>query len=272
MQKTLFRTALLALAALGLIAGTAHAQLSDIQESGTATFVMSGEYPPFSMPDDAGGMIGFDVDVARELAARLGVEPEIVKASFSSIVGGIQAGRYDVSVASHARTPERERAVTFLDFPYYYSGAQLFVPADSPYSTYEELKEAGATIAVDLGGTNQQWLEEDGYPSVATYSGVQESLIAVRTGRADAIFTSPVVGNLAIRDEGFDLKPIDDLLFEENAWITIANDQPELKAALEAALQEMLEDGTLMEISERWIGGDIVTPPSESGSESGEAN
>lgn len=256
-------TAALAAFAL-LLAGVASAQLSAIQERGSASFVMSGAYPPFSMPAEDGSMVGFDADVAAELAERLGIEAEIEQAPFSSIVAGVQTGRYDVSVASHAKTEERAQAVQYLDFPYYYSGAQLFVPSDSEYESFEDLQEAGAPIAVDVGGTNQQWLEEQGYPNIATYEGVQESLVAVRTGRAAAIFTSPIVGNLAIRDQGFDLKPIDGLLFEENAWITIAQDQPELKAALEEALRAMQEDGTLEAISMEWIGADITTPPSES--------
>lgn len=257
-HTNLFLTLLLSLGLSAL--ATASAGLEALQESGEATFVMSGEYPPFSMPDEDGNMIGFDADVATELAARLGVEPVLQQAEFSSIIGGVQAGIFDITVASHARTEERARAVEFIG-PYYYSGAQLFVRDDSDFETYEDLREAGATIAVDLGGTNQQWLEEDGYPNIATYSGVQDSLQAVLSGRADAIFTSPIVGNLAIRDQDIAIKPVDELLFQENAWVTIAFDQPDLRAAIEQALNDMREDGTLQEISERWIGADIVTPP-----------
>lgn len=244
------------------LTSVSFANLEDILAEGEAVFVMSGEYPPFSMPDEDGNMIGFDADVATELAARLGVEPVLRQAEFSSIIAGLQAGAFDVSVASHARTAEREQAVQFMDEPYYYSGAQVFVASDSDFTSIEEMAEAGATLAVDLGGTNQQYLEGIDYPSVATYSGVQDSLLAVASGRAEGVFTSPIVGNLAIL-EGRDLKPIGGLVFEESAWVTIANNQPELQAALNEALDAMRADGTLLEISQRWIGGDIVTPPSE---------
>jgi ABC-type amino acid transport substrate-binding protein len=245
-----------------LLPAVAFADLESIQEEGEVTLVMSGGYPPFSMIDEDGDLIGFDADVAVALAERLGVEPVLQQAEFATIIAGIQAGAFDISVASHARTEERARAVTFTDDPYYYSGAQLFVPTDSEFSSYEELREAGAAIAVDLGGTNQQWLEDDGYPNITTYSGVQESLLAVQSGRAAAIFTSPIVGNLAIREQELDLQPIDELLFQENAYITIANNQPELKAAIEEALDAMREDGTLAAISEEWVGADITSPPS----------
>lgn len=254
-----FRLALASFLVALLAAPLAFADLPELQERGYAIFVMSGEYPPFSMPDEDGNMIGFDADVARALAERLGVEPRLQQAEFSSIIAGVQTGAFDITVASHARTPERERAVTFSDVPYYYGGGQLFVRDDTDYQSLDDLREANAAIAVDLGGTNQQWLEENGYPNIATYSGVQDSLLAVASGRADAIFTNPTVGYLAIQ-EGQPLRAIEGLLFEENAWITVANGNPQLIEAINQAIRDMREDGTLLEISMEWIGGDIVTP------------
>jgi polar amino acid transport system substrate-binding protein len=258
-----FRTLMAALAtALLLVAGPALAQ-SPIDD-GVLTVAMSCGYPPFSMPAEEGGCEGFDADVATALAEELGVEVEIVQAQFSGIIGGVQAGRFDASVASHARTPEREQAVTFLDSPYYYGGGQFFAPADSEYDDFETLLAEGGTVAVDRGGTNQQWLEDNGYEdNTATYADVPTSLQAIRAGNADAIFTNPIVGNQAFRTSGMEMKPISGLVFEENAWITIADGQPAFKATLEEALNTLREDGTLLEISQEWIGGDIVTPPSE---------
>ena len=253
-----FTRLILCLLIFGLV--PAALALDRIQEQGYAIFVMSGEYPPFSMPDEDGNMIGFDADVARELAARLGVEARLQQAEFASIIGGIQTGAFDVTVASHARTPEREQAVTFSDVPYYFGGGKMFVRDDTDYHSLDDLSAANAAIAVDLGGTNQQWLEDQGYPNIDTYSGVPDSLLAVASGRAEAIFTNPVVGYMAIQ-EGQPLRPIEGLLFEENAWITVQNGRDDLIAAINQAISDMREDGTLLEISERWLGGDIVTPP-----------
>ncbi len=245
-----------------LLLPSAFANLEDIQERGYAIVVMSGEYPPFSMPDEAGNMIGMDADVATEIAARLGVEARLQQAEFSTIVGGIQSGAYDFSVASHAATEERMRAVAFSDTPYYYSGGQMFIHEDLDYANLDEMAADNAAIAVDLGGTNQHYLEDIGYPNVDTYSGIQDSLLAVGSGRAAGVFTSPIVGFIAM-DEGQPIKPIDGLIFEENAFVLLAHGNDDLEAAINQALQDMREDGTLLEISMRWIGGDIVTPPAE---------
>lgn len=231
-------------------------------EDGVLTVAMSGGYPPFSMPAEDGTIIGFDADTAHELGDLLGVEVEIVQAEFSGIIGGVQAGRFDASIASHARTPEREQAVTYLDIPYYYGGGQFFVPADSPYDSFEALIEDGGTIAVDRGGTNQQWLEDNGYgDNTATYADVPTSLQAIQAGNAEAIFTNPIVGSQAFQTAGMAMEPLGGLVFQENAWITIADGQPGFKRLLELALQELQQNGTMQVLSERWIGLDIVTPP-----------
>ncbi len=251
-----------AFVALALMVPAAFAELADIQAKGTAVVAMSGEYPPFSMPDDSGQMIGFDADVARELAKRLGVDARLQQAEFATIVGGVQAGTFDFSVASHSITPERQQAVEFSEVPYYYGGGQMFIHTDYDYASIEEMAEANAPIAVDLGGTNQQYLESIDYPRIDTYSGVQDSLLAVASGRAHAIFTNPVVGYEAV-EAGQPVKAMEGLVFEENAYVLMAKNQPELAAAINQALRDMREDGTLLEISMKWIGGDIVTPPAE---------
>jgi ABC-type amino acid transport substrate-binding protein len=260
-KKNLFRSTLVLLGALILLP-VALADLSDIQAKGTATIAMSGEYPPFSMPDENGEMIGMDADVARELAKRLGVEPILQQAEFSSIIAGIQSGAFDFSVASHSVTEERKKAVTFSDIPYYYGGGQMFIHKDLDYTSLDEMAADNAVIAVDLGGTNQQYLESVNYPRIDTYSGVQDELLAVASGRAAAIFTNPVVGFEAVK-AGQPIKAMPGLIFEENAYVLMAKGSSDLEAAINQALRDMRADGTLLEISMKWIGGDIVTPPSE---------
>ncbi|MEX2501122.1 MAG: transporter substrate-binding domain-containing protein [Trueperaceae bacterium] len=247
-----------------LLVGFGSVQAQTPIDDGVLTVSMSGGYPPFSMPREDGSLQGFDADVAAAIADYLDVELEIVQAEFSGIIAGVQTGRFDASIASHARTSEREAAVRFLETPYYYGGGQFFAPADSEYDDWTEIIEDGGTVAVDRGGTNQFWLEDNGYDEVvATYAGVPESLQAIRAGQADAIFTNPIVGNQAFQQTGMEMKPISGLVFEENAWITIRDGNDEFFDMLNDAMDALRADGTLHEISESWIGGDIVTPPGQ---------
>lgn len=138
MTTVLKYASLLSALALGA-ASVAHADLADIKKRGELRVVMSGEYPPFSQPGPDGGLVGFDVDVAREIGRRLGVKVNVIKAEFPSIIAGLQAGQFDMAVASQSKTPERERAVDFLSRPYYYDGFQLFVPANSTATSLNTL-------------------------------------------------------------------------------------------------------------------------------------
>lgn len=99
-------------------------------EEGKFTFAASGEYAPFSVTDGSGKMTGFDIDVANEVAKRLGLEPSQKKFKFAGIVEGVKTGRFDAAVASHTITDERKEHVAFTT-PYYYSGPQIFVRPDS---------------------------------------------------------------------------------------------------------------------------------------------
>jgi ABC-type amino acid transport substrate-binding protein len=249
--------ALVGLVALGAVAlGVAHSELADVKSRGELRIVMSGEYPPFSQPGSGGALEGFDVDVGNELAKRLGVKPRIIKAEFSSIIAGIQAGNFDVAVASQSKTPERAKAVDFTTKPYYFDGAQLFVPKDSKATSLESLN--GAPVAVALGTTFEKFLRERKYPNIVTFSGEQEIYLALGAGRVAGMVTTRTVGGVAIK-KGQALKAAGPVLQQDNPYITFALNQPQLKAALDKALEDMRRDGTMKRISQKWLSLDVTT-------------
>jgi len=253
LKSRLFLGAVLALSAPSV----AHADLADIKKRGELRVVMSGEYPPFSQPGPGGELVGFDVDVAREIGRRLGVKVRVIKAEFPSIIAGLQAGQFDLAVASQSKTSERERAVDFLSRPYYYDGFQLFVPAGSSARNLDALGQA--PVAVAQGTVFEKFLRDRKYPNVATYSGEQEIFLALAAGRAAGMITTRTVGNVAIKN-GQKLKAAGPVLQQDNPYITLGKNQPRLKAAVEKALATMRVDGTLKRISVKYLGSDITTP------------
>ncbi|BDP43442.1 amino acid ABC transporter substrate-binding protein (plasmid) [Deinococcus aetherius] len=256
MTTVLKYASLLSALALGA-ASVAHADLADIKKRGELRVVMSGEYPPFSQPGPDGGLVGFDVDVAREIGRRLGVKVNVIKAEFPSIIAGLQAGQFDMAVASQSKTPERERAVDFLSRPYYYDGFQLFVPANSTATSLNTL--GGAPVAVAQGTVFEKFLRDRKYPNVATYSGEPEIYLALGAGRAGGMITTRTVGSVAIKN-GQKIKAAGPVLQQDNPYITVGKNQPQLKAAVERALNAMRVDGTLKNISLKYLGADITTP------------
>lgn len=113
--------------------------LERVKEAGKLQFAMSGGYPPFNYFTENDELTGFDVEVGKEVAKRLGVEYEPVTTDWSGILEGLRAGRYDGIFGSMAITDERLEVVDFTD-PYYYSGAQLIVRQDSTITGPEDLK------------------------------------------------------------------------------------------------------------------------------------
>jgi ABC-type amino acid transport substrate-binding protein len=118
---------------------SADKSLKKIQDAGKIRFAMSGGYPPFNYYNDKNELVGFDVDIARAIAKKLGVEFEPVTTDWNGIIEGLRAGRYDGILGSMAVTEERLKVVDFSD-PYYYSGAQLMVSKDSGINGPEDLK------------------------------------------------------------------------------------------------------------------------------------
>ncbi|WP_216327622.1 transporter substrate-binding domain-containing protein [Deinococcus aestuarii] len=256
MTKVLKYASLLSALALGA-ASVAHAELADVKRRGELRVVMSGEYPPFSQPATSGGLEGFDVDVANEIGKRLGVKTTVIKADFSSIIAGIQSGQFDLGVASQSKTPEREKAIDFLSRPYYYDGFQLFVPKSSTATSLGTL--GGKPVAVALGTVFEKFLRDRKYSNVVTYSGEQEIFQALGTGRAAGMITTRTVGSVAAKN-GQPIKSAGAVLQQDNPYITLGKNQPQLKAAVERALNAMRVDGTLTRISEKWLGADVTKP------------
>lgn len=113
--------------------------LDRVKKAGKITFAMSGGYRPFNYYTDEDVLTGFDIDIGKEVAKRLGVSYEPITTDWSGIVDGLRSGRYDGIFGSMAITEERSKVVDFTD-PYYYSGAQLIVRNDSKISSPDDLK------------------------------------------------------------------------------------------------------------------------------------
>lgn len=113
--------------------------LQRVKEAGEITFAMSGGYPPFNYFNEQDELTGFDVEIGKEVAKRLGVKYKPVTTDWSGILEGLRSGHYDGIFGSMAITDERLKVVNFTD-PYYYSGAQLIVREDSKIKDPNELK------------------------------------------------------------------------------------------------------------------------------------
>ena len=222
------------------------------------SFAGSGGYPPFNFITDEGEVIGFDVDVAAEIAKRMGKELEYKTTAWDGIIEGLRAGRYDGILGSMAVTEEREEVVDFSD-PYYYSGPQLIVRKDSNISGPEDLTSE-SVIGLVTGTTFEQDAEKLGV-QVKLYEDDTQTLLELLNGRVDGVLTDRIVGLNAISElkQGDQLTLVGSTLRTETMGIAFQDGDDELRQQVNTVLSEMRSDGTLTSISEKWFGGQDIT-------------
>ncbi|WP_319530490.1 transporter substrate-binding domain-containing protein [uncultured Cohaesibacter sp.] len=247
-------TGTLVLAGLSITAPVLADELEAIKEKGEISIAMSGAYPPFNFVNDENKVVGFDPSIGTEIAKRMGLETKIVTTAWDGIIGGLLAKKYDAIVGSMSITEEREKVVDFVG-PYYNTKRAIFTKEGSKFTSVSQLKDA--KIGVTLGETHEQWAREQGY-NVRTYKGLPELLLELENGRVDAIANDSIAAMLAMKETGQKYAMIEDFDAEKfGAGIAIRKGNPELKAAMQKALDEMMADGTYVEIAEKWVGGDI---------------
>jgi polar amino acid transport system substrate-binding protein len=263
----------------GLITGPASAGEVLDRIIGTKKLVVASdaEYPPQSMRKPDGSFAGFDIDVASELARRLGAEVEFVTPAWEIVTAGKWGGRWDVSVGS--MIPTRLRAEV-LDFPavYYYTPATFYVHRDSKARTLSDLD--GKRVGTCGGCVHQDYLnrklvmDAEGAPSFAysvdagaikTYETEIKAMEDLRLGdglRLDAgIAKLPSV--TAVIQNGYPLRVLGKPVFYEPHAVAIDKGDRELAATIAAAVRDMREDGTLAEFSVKWYGVDLSSTATE---------
>lgn len=229
--------------------------LEKVKEAGEVSFAMSGGYPPFNFFNKQNELVGFDVDVANEVATRLGVKLKPVTTEWSGIIEGLRSGVYDGILGSMAATEQRKKVVDFST-PYYYSGAQMFVGAQAPFSSVEELK--GKAVGLVTGTTFEQDAKDLGVTDIRLYKDDTHTLTELTNGVIDGVITDRVVGVNAMGSGKFKIKPLGSPLRKEDIAVAFRKEDRTLTDEVNKILTQMHEDGTLTKLSIKWLKVDIT--------------
>jgi polar amino acid transport system substrate-binding protein len=254
MKKAVVFTLLIFLCGFAADAAMAG-DLANVKATGEIKMAMSGQYPPFNFVDDKNQLTGFDVEIGQAVAKHIGIKATPMSTAWDGIIAGLLAKKYELICGSMAITDERLKSIDFSD-PYYRSGAQLFVKKGATIKSAADL--AGKKVGVTLGTTYEKWVRENiAGADVRTYKGVPDMILEVSYGRIDGFISDKIVGALAIKQKGSPISLAGDLLYEEKMGIALRQGNPDLKAAINAALKAIQDDGTYHDISMKWIGIDI---------------
>ena len=238
-------------------ASTGGDLLSTIQNRGTLIVALEGAWQPWSYHDESDTLVGYDVEVSRAIAEKLGVEPEYVESDWDSLFAGMDAGRYDMVCNGVEVTEERSKTYDFTT-PYGYIHTALAVKKDNDSITsFEDLD--GKTTANSLASTYMELAESYG----ATVQGIdtlEETIQLLTAGRIDATLNADVsfYDYLNVHPDA-DFKLV--AFTEEASHVAIplrkGDETAPLLEAINNAIEELRADGTLSELSEKYFGQDI---------------
>ena len=233
--------------------------LARIKDAGKITVATEGAWSPFTYHDEATNeLVGFDVEVAKEIAKRIGVTAEFAEGDFDGGLTGVAQGTFDIMANGVDVTDDRRQTFDFTD-AYAYDRAVVVTPVDNTdINSFADL--SGKTTANSVGSTYAQMGEENG-ATVVNVPTLGETMELVLNGTADATINANTsvqdylntTGNTALK-----VAATDNEATEYAIPLKKGADNDSLREAINKAISEMKADGTLKQLSEKYFGADIT--------------
>lgn len=227
---------------------------------GSLTVAVSATHPPNAFFNDQNKLVGWEVELGRALAARMGLKSDFQKVQFAQILTGLQSGRYDLGLSGISDNKTRQKVVTFVD--YFSAGTSLVVPAGNPKHLTSINDLCGNTVAIETGTSQVGFAKDQSDKCVAggkkpievkTFPDETQVQLQIRTGRADAGLNDfPVAAYIALQSDGKLEAVRGGDQFSAPYGLAIPKDKPQLVKAVQAALKDVIADGTYDKILKEW--------------------
>lgn len=225
--------------------------------SGTLKMGSDTAYPPFESKE-GNKAVGFDVDIATEIAERLGVELDVISTAWDGIIPGLKTRKYDIIMSAMTITDEREKEINFSD-PYIDSDQSIAVKKGSPIKSEADLKDKVVGVQIDTTGQfkAEEIQEAGGLKEIQKFDTILVAFQALEQGKVDAIINDYPVNTYVSKTRG-NTEVVARIKTDEKYGIGVHKDNEELLEKVNEALEEMKEDGAYAEIYKKWFG---VEPP-----------
>lgn len=219
---------------------------------GTLTIATSPDYAPMEYQEN-GEIKGYDIDLIKEVADRLGLKADIKNQAFDSLVTQVAGGKtFDAAISSITINDERAQQIAFTD-PYYDSNLAIVVLADSDIASRDDLN--GQSIGAQSGSSGEEWAQENLKDSEYTpFQETPDMLAALRSGKIVAAVYDEPAAAYNIAHEYDDAKVLEIIPTGEQYGIIVNTDNVALASAINEAIAEMRADGTFDDIQMEWFG------------------
>ena len=240
--------------------GSDDDSLDKIKEKGEFILGLDSKFPPMGYEDDDGEIIGYDIDLAKEVCKRMGVELKLQPIIWAQNVNELNAGNIDCIWNGLTITPERREVILFTK-PYMRNRQVLVVRADAGYSTLADF--AGKKLGIQAGSSANDALDnaaefKASLGQVVAFDDNMTALMDLEQGGVDVVLMDEIVARFYIQQRSKNYKVLDEALAGEEYGVGFRKEDQELMKKFEETLIAMAEDGTMAAISERWFGEDIT--------------
>ncbi len=250
-MKKIISLFLLTVIALGMFAGCSSKAENDLGTIQEGKLIMStnAEFPPYEMTDDQRQVVGIDADIAAAIAKKLGLELEIDNMDFDASLLAVQQGKSDIVLAGVTADEKRKKVMDFSDS--YATGIQVIITKEGSDVTLENLGEK--MIGTQKGTTSAIYCSDDyGTDHVTTYDSSITAIQALKNGQIDCVVVdSAPAKELVASNPG--LKILDTEYTVEHYAIGFQKGNTKLQTAVNKALSELTEDGTIQKILDKYI-------------------
>lgn len=261
---------LLIVASLAFAGGAGESAAADAEDESLQYILDKGEFvlglddsfPPMGFRGEDGEIVGFDIDLAREVTERMGVELRLQPIDWDAKVLDLNSRDIDVIWNGLTITDERKEQITFSK-PYIANRQIVIVQADSGIRTKAQL--ADATVGLQLGSSAQDAVEAEpevleSFAELARYQDNVQALLDLEVGRIDAVVVDEILGRYYISQKPGTFAVADEHFAEEEYGIGFRKGEIAFRDRVDEILDEMVEDGTAAEISQKWFGEDVLLP------------
>ncbi|WCM89384.1 amino acid ABC transporter substrate-binding protein [Acidovorax sp. NCPPB 3576] len=229
----------------------------------TATKIVVGlddNFPPMGFRDEKNELVGFDIDMAREAAKRMGVAVEFKPIDWSAKEAELSGQRVDALWNGLTITPERKQNIAFTA-PYMENHQIVVVSAQSPIKAKADL--AGKVVGAQEGSSAVDAVKKEGavfksFKEFKTFGDNVTALMDLSTGRLEAVVVDEVVGRYYVAKKPGAYAVLDENFGTEDYGVGVRKDDTALQGRLDKALADMKQDGTAGKIATQWFGKNIL--------------